>query len=136
MVSEIFVPASAQFCFQSNISNSQALLCAQTNAKCDLRHVLVLDLENSYDKVNMAKLRKVLTNHSQHKDLNIVIATLGLMRVRTRNDPTVREANITRGVRHGAPSSPIYFNAYINELAKEVEEIKTGKASWKGQRYS
>lgn len=57
IVSEQFSPAAAQFCFQASISVHQALLCAQANGDRGIHHVLVLDLENSYDKVDLAKLR-------------------------------------------------------------------------------
>lgn len=125
----MFTPASALFAFQCNISIQQVLLVvllllpAETNAKRGLQPVAVLYGTKAYDKVNRATLLEVLAKYIHEDDLNMVRATLGPMRLRTKNIATKKEAKITRGVAPGGPSSPIYLNAYEDELASEVEGI-------------
>lgn len=47
-------------------------------------------------------------------------ATLGELKVRTKGDLTGYVAKLTKGVPQSAPSSPIYFNAYIDDIARKV----------------
>lgn len=122
MVSENFTPANAQFGFQTNVSIQQENLRAQTKARRGVRHTAMLDLEKACDKLNMEKIVYALAKHLQSNVLNMARATLLPLQLRTKNDPTMREATVTRGVPQGAPSSPIYFNVYVNELALEAEE--------------
>lgn len=46
---------------------------------------------------------------------------LGPVRARTKGDPTDRYAVVCRGVAEGARSLTVYFNVYVNYLAKDVE---------------
>lgn len=49
--------------------------------------------------------------------LKMVRAALGTLRERTKRDHMHYCAEITIAVPLGAPSSPVYFNIYINDLA-------------------
>lgn len=53
--------------------------------------------------------------------LNMMRATMGPMTVKIKNDPTGYEATLSRGLPQGAPSSPVYFNIYIDDIM-EIEK--------------
>lgn len=123
LISHSFTPADAQYGFPRSLSIQQALLRAQANTMKGLQHVAVLYLDKAYGNLDRTKLLHALAKHQHSNGLRMVRATLGLMRLHTKNDPTRKTATITRGVPKVAPSSPIDFNVYIDELAKEVEAV-------------
>lgn len=59
-------------------------------------------------------------------------SNVGPIYAKTKGDPTDFRAMPTRGVPQGAPSSPIYFNMHIDEVAKEVIQRVTTQTIGKG----
>lgn len=115
--------------FQADITVQRAQLEAQANTEKGLVHTAVLDLEKAYDKVYRVKLIQNLARCLERDDPNMVRFTLRALTVRTRGDPTGCAALLTRGVPQEAPSSPVYFNAYIDELAYGARRRTCGRAN-------
>lgn len=59
----------------------------------------------------------------------MVRATMCRLQVRTKGNPSGYTANLTRGVPQGAPSSPVYFNAYIDNLPCEARRRAGSEAN-------
>lgn len=57
---------------------------------------------------------------------------MGPIRAKNKGDPTDYRVVMTRGVPQGAPSSPIYFNVYLDELATEGERRAAGRSTGEG----
>lgn len=126
------------FGFQGGVSVLQALLQAQSHVTQGLQPVAILYLSKDYDKFDRKELMHALGNWVQVNTLHMIRAVLGPLQVHKKGDPTDFNGSLIRGVRQGAPSSPIYFNVYIDELSKEVErrerrwENRRGKVSLLG----
>lgn len=120
-VSDGFSRARIQFDSQAGGSVQQEIFQAQSNAQRGLQHVAVLDFAKAYDKVDCHMLLEAIAGNVDENCVKMVLATLGLLHAKTKGVPTNYGADITRGVPHGARSSPLYLNMYINELALEAE---------------
>lgn len=121
-----FTTAREQFGFQQEIAVQQALLQAHANAEKGLTEIAVLDLAKAYDKVNRIEVLHIAERCLSMTELNMMRAGLGPMLVWTNNDPTVYKETLTRGVPRGAPSSPVYFKMYADDLL-DTEQRWTGR---------
>lgn len=94
---------------------------------------MVSDIAKAYDKVERKQLLQICARWIHDNELRMVRDMMGPMRVRTKGGPTGMRASIRRGVSQGAPSSPIYFNMYIDSFSVQVERrvgsIEEGEGS-------
>lgn len=126
-VNRSYTPTRSQFGFQTVMSVQQALLAADYNARMGIAHMAVLELYNAYDRVDRRKLLHLATKWLSNTLLNIVRYFLGPLTICVKGEPTNTQVRITRGIPQGAPSSPVLFNMYIDELGDESSEcVGTG----------
>lgn len=59
------------------------------------------------------------------KPMTKLINTLETQKVTTKDDRYGYTAQLTIGVPQGAPSSPVYFNAYIDDIGSEMHRLIT-----------
>lgn len=85
-----------------------------------MKHMVVLDLEKAYDRVDRRKLLHIAAKWLPNRLLSMVRCFLPLS-IRTKGDPTKLEVQVTRGLPQGAPSSPALFNMYLDALGDEVQ---------------
>lgn len=107
ILNEQFRPAKSQFRFQERISMTQASLQAQENAGSWMKHVAVLDLEKSCDKIDRQLLLHVMHEVIDDETKKMVRALLASVRIHTRGDLTNCTAGLVRVVTQRAPSSPV-----------------------------
>lgn len=124
-INEKCIPGQLDFAFQHGITISQALLQVNYNVCRGLQHTTVLHLEKAYDEVNRETLLTA-ANQCGHTDLlNMVRSMLGPLHKKTSNNQTNYSALITRRFPQGAPSSPVRFNVYIDDLDTRGEGMKS-----------
>ena len=83
---------------------------------------LLIDIKKAYDTVNIEILEKIVEKTFQNKNtktllLNFIYIHKSLILI--INDT---EINATRGLPQGSSLSPIFFNLYINDVLKQLNQ--------------
>lgn len=76
-VCDYFTSQRTQFGLQPGISVEQAILQAQSSVQHGQKHVAVLDLHTSYDKLNKHHLLRMMAEYLHDDILHVVPATIG-----------------------------------------------------------
>lgn len=104
-----------------SIATTQAPLQAEENAKAGIPHEAVLDMEKAYEKVDPQLLLELIPLDVDHKASPVIRALLDPISICAKIDPAENVARMTRGVSQGDPSSPVFFEMYIDALATNAE---------------
>jgi len=103
--------------FRPNCSAHQAVVKAQSYLNEGYTHVIELDLEKFFDKVNHDKLMTLLSYQIQDKSLLKLIRRY--LRTGIMDGGLIQQR--TEGTPQGSPLSPILSNILLDELDKELE---------------
>lgn len=101
----------------------QALLQVQRKAQQDLGLDAVLDLLKATIELTGENVKSSRSVDGSN-DTAYVESHVRPMVVLTHGDATNYKAELTNGVPESAPSSPVLFNAYIDELSRQLEKIE------------
>lgn len=103
--------------FRPGCSAHQAVIKAQSYLNEGYVHVIELDLEKFFDKVNHDKLMTLLSY--QIKDKSLLKLIRRYLRTGIMDDGLIQAR--TEGTPQGSPLSPILSNILLDELDKELE---------------
>lgn len=120
-MNEQFTPSIPPFCFQEGVAITQALLQADDYAKAGLRHAAVLHQEKGYDKLNRKLQPELMNEWIDPVRIMIVRVQLRPLQIRMKSGTANYMARLMRGIPQGAPSSPLLFNIYVDQLAVNAE---------------
>lgn len=82
----------------------------------------MIDVEKvyMYVRVDRRLLIEVAARWLKQELLRMVIGLISTLAATTKGDPADLTVQMMRGVPRGAPSSPVFFNMYINALESDV----------------